>query len=127
MNALDYVRDNRLRLWFIKKRLPARLELKGRNRKEAFVSLMRGVCVRLAPGIEPGGYFILIVGDVTRGNSRTARATRLVRSLFEKEPRLARFCLRASYRDEVPDIRRSRRECRGTKGETILVYQKGKN
>jgi hypothetical protein len=124
MNALDYVRDNRLRLWFIKKRLPARLELKGRNRKEAFVSLMRSVCVRLAPGIEPGGYFILIVGDVTRGNSRTARATRLVRSLFEKEPRLARFCLRASYRDEVPDIRRSRRECRGTKGETILVYQK---
>lgn len=124
MNALDYVRDNRLRLWFIERSLPAGLESKGGNRKDAFVALMRAMCIRLAPGIEPRGYFVLIVGDVTRGNSRTARATRLVRSLFEKDRSLACFVLRASYRDAIPDIRRSRRECRGTKGETILVYQK---
>ena len=124
MNALDYVRDNRLRLWFLGRSLPKGLELTGRNRKAAFIALMREVCRRLAPGIQPGGYFILVVGDVTRGGTRTGRTTRLMRNLFEKEPRLAGFRLRASYRDEVPDIRRSRQECRGTKGETVLIYEK---
>jgi hypothetical protein len=124
MNALDYIRDNRLRLWFIGRCLPEGLELTGRDRKAAFLELMRSVCVRLAPGIKRLGYFILVVGDVTRGNSRTARTSRLMRNLFDKQPELDSFCLRASYHDTVPDIRRSRRECRGTKGETILIYQK---
>jgi len=124
MNELDYVRDNRLRLWFIGRSLPEGLELKSRDRKAAFVALMRAVCVRLAPGIERGGYLILVVGDVTRGQERTARTSRLTRRLFKTEPILGNFCLRASYRDAVPDIRRSRRECRGTKGETVLIYQK---
>jgi Putative RNA methylase family UPF0020 len=124
MNELDYVRDNRLRIWFIERSLPEGLELKSRDRKTAFVALMRAVCVRLGPGIEGGGYFVLVVGDVTRGPERTARTSRLTRRLFETEPSLKDFCLRASYRDAVPDIRRSRRECRGTKGETVLIYQK---
>jgi hypothetical protein len=124
MNELDYVRDNRLRLWFIEKRLPAGLELKGRDRRAAFVALMRTVCSRLAPAINRGGYCVLVVGDVTRGNSRAARTSRLVRDLFEEEPLLKNFSLRAWYHDSIPDIRRSRRECRGTKGETILVYKK---
>jgi hypothetical protein len=124
MNELDYVRDNRLRLWFIEKALPSGLELSGRNRKVAFVELMRTVCVRLAPQIVEGGYFILVVGDVTRGATRFARTSRLVRNLFMRDSGLSGFSLQASYHDTVPDIRRSRRECRGTKGETILVFQK---
>lgn len=127
MNELDYVRDNRLRLWFIGRSIPEGLELTGRDRKSAFIGLMRTVCVRLAPGIEPGGYFILVVGDVTRGNGRVARTSRLMRSLFEREAKLHNFHLRGSYRDAVPDIRRSRRECRGTKGETVLIFQKSQD
>jgi uncharacterized protein with von Willebrand factor type A (vWA) domain len=88
---------------------------------------MRNVCVRLAPGIEPGGYFILVVGDATRGNSPTVRTSRLTRNLFATEPGLRMFRLEASCHDNVPDIRRSRRECRGTKGETILIYRKSSN
>jgi hypothetical protein len=124
MNELDYVRDNRLRLWFIERSLPEGLELTGRDRRSAFIELMRTVCVRLARRIEPGGYFILVVGDATRGNTRTVRTSRLTRNLFEKETGLAAFQLRASYHDTIPDVRRSRRGCRGTKGETVLIYQK---
>ena len=124
MNELDYVRDNRLRLWFIGKSLPQGVELTGKNRKAAFTALIRDVCVRLAPGINLGGYFILIVGNVTRGNVRSSRTSRLVRNLFCREPELSNFRLRAWYHDTVPDIRRCRRECRGTKGETVLVFQK---
>lgn len=124
MNELDYVRDNRLRLWFIGRSLPEGLELAGRNRDQAFTELLRAVCIRLAPGIERGGYFILVVGDVTRGGGRMGRTSELTRKLFDTEAALDVFQLDGTYRDTIPDIRRSRRECRGTKKETVLIYRK---
>lgn len=124
MNELDYIRDNRLRIWFIRRSLPEGLELVGRDRDKAFTELLRGVCIRLAPGIKHGGYFILVVGDATRGGSRAGRTAALTRQLFETEAVLDVFRLDSSYHDTIPDIRRSRRECRGTKAETVLVYRK---
>ena len=124
MNELDYVRDNRLRLWFIERSLPEGLELVGRNREQAFTALLKAVCIRLAPGIEHGGYFILVVGDVTRGGGRKGRTSTLTRRLFETKASLDVFKLDGIYRDTIPDIRRSRRECHGTKAETVLVYRK---
>ncbi len=124
MNELDYVRDNRLRLWFIERSLPEGMELVGRNREQAFTALLRAVSIRLAPGIERGGYFILVVGDATRGGGRKGRTAVLTRKLFDTEAALNAFRLDGTYRDTIPDIRRSRRECRGTKAETVLVYCK---
>jgi len=124
MNELDYVRDNRLRLWFIERSLPEGLELGGRNREQTFTALLKAVCIRLAPGIERGGYFVLVVGDATRGGGRTGRTAALTRKLFETEAALDAFKLDGTYRDTIPDIRRSRRDCRGTKAETVLVYRK---
>lgn len=124
MNELDYIRDNRLRIWFIKRSLPEGLELVGRDRDKAFTELLRGVCIRLAPGIKHGGHFILVVGDATRGGNRTGRTAELTRQLFETEAALDVFRLDSTYHDTIPDIRRSRRECRGTKAETVLVYRK---
>lgn len=124
MNELDYVRDNRLRLWLMERSLPEGLELGSRNREHAFTALLRAVCIQLAPGIERGGYFILVVGDVTRGSGRAGRTSALTRKLFNTEAALNVFKLDGTYRDTIPDIRRSRRECRGTKVETVLVYSK---
>jgi len=124
MNELDYVRDNRLRLWFLERALPEELEMVGRNRDAAFTALMRAVCLRLAPGIKHGGYFILVVGDATRGKGRRGYTALLTRRLFDTEAGLSEFALDAVYRDRIPDIRRSRQECRGTKTETVLVYRK---
>jgi hypothetical protein len=124
MNELDYVRDNRLRLWFLERSLPNRIELVGRDRDVAFTMLMRAVCVRLASGIKHGGYFVLVVGDATRGGGRTGRTATLTQNLFDTEAALDTFSLDGIYYDTIPDIRRSRRECRGTKLETVLVYRK---
>ena len=124
MNELDYVRDNRLRLWFMERSLPEGLELGSRHRDEAFTTLIKQVCIKLAPGIERGGYFILVLGDVTRGNGRKGRTSALTQKLFETEAALNVFKLDGMYRDMIPDIRRSRRECRGTKSETVLVFRK---
>lgn len=124
MNELDYVRDNRLRLWFIDRVLPEGLELVRRNREVAFTALMREMCLRLAPGIERGGYFVLVVGDATRGRGSTGQTATLMQQLFATEGVLDRFKLDEKLFDIIPDIRRSRRECSGTKAETVLVYRK---
>jgi putative RNA methylase family UPF0020 len=124
MNELDYVRDNRLRLWFIDRTLPEGLELVRRDRDMAFSALMRAVCLWFAAGIESGGYFVLVVGDATRGGGRAGRTATLVQKLFEAEAKLVRFSLDDKITDAIPDIRRSRRECHGTKDETILIYRK---
>ena len=124
MNELDYVRDNRLRLWFMGRSLPEGMELGRRNREQAFTSLLGAVCTRLAPGIECGGYFILVVGDASRGGGRRGRTSALTRGLFKTETALECFQLDEVYRDTIPDIRRSRRECCGTKAETVLIYRK---
>ena len=124
MNELDYVRDNRLRLWFIQNSLPTAIELEGRNREASFTALMRSVCGRLAPCIERGGYFTKVVGDATRGGGKAGRTAVLLEDLFNTDPALHSFMLDRVYVDTIPDIRRSRRECRGTKTETVLIYQK---
>jgi hypothetical protein len=124
MNELDYVRDNRLRLWFLERSLPEGMELAARDRDEVFRGLMRVVCSRLAPCIRGGGYFILVVGDATRGAGRRGRTAMLTRTLFQSERALVDFKLEYTYQDVIPDIRRSRRECRGTKTETVLIFRK---
>jgi hypothetical protein len=124
MNELDYVRDNRLRLWFINRSLPKGLELMGRDREGAFRSLIRSVCVRLAPQIKRGGKFVLVVGDATRGNGRKGRTGAITRKLFQNDDAFKEFTLVKTYHDRIPDVRRSRRECSGTKVETVLIYRK---
>lgn len=122
MNELDYVRDNRLRLWFIERSLPAGLELGTLNKKEAFKALLSIVCCRLAPMIRPKGVFALVLGDATRGGQSINTAT-IAKQIFSRNDELNKFELIAEYRDKIPDVRRSRRECKGTKAETILVYR----
>lgn len=124
MNELDYVRDNRLRLWFINRWLPQGLELKRRDREIEYKVLMASVCSRLASSIKPDGHFILVVGDATRGSGRPGRTDLITREVFDSEPALQPFILEGVYQDNIPNIRRSRRECAGTKSETVLVYKK---
>jgi hypothetical protein len=123
MNELDYLRDNRLRLWFVNRSLPTGLEQLAGNREAAFTSLIRTVFARLEPSLERGGHIILVVGDVTRGGRATPTAE-LTRTIFQTEASLKHLRLVALCNDTIPDIRRSRRECRGTKAETVLVYGK---
>lgn len=127
MNQLDYVRDNRLRLWFISRHLPTGLDLSRRGRDTAFTDLMRSVCGRLAPGIRPGGAFVLVLGDATRKGGPRGRPAFLMKRLFLDEPSLRSFRFERAYRDRIPDIRRSRREFRGTKTETVLIYRKSRD
>ena len=126
MNELDYVRDNRLRLWFLQRSLPDGAQIPGRYSERDFTELMRNVCTRLAPCIEKRGYFVLVLGGSMHESTKKKSPASLTRSLFDTEAKLRSFELTTSYVDAIPDIRRSRKECRSTKLETILVYRKAR-
>lgn len=125
MNELDYVRDNRLRLWFLSRELPDARDLPKRDREAAFRKLLAGTMTRLAPLVVPGGIMALVVGDASRG-SRVVDAADIVRDVFCTDDALRQFALTSVIHDRIPDIRRSRRDLRGTKRETILVFAKSK-
>ena len=125
MNALDYVRDNRLRLWFLARELPTIDDIGRRDRESQFRNLLRDTFSRLLGSLVPGGSVILVVGDTSRGNSRID-AAQSVRDLFA-EPAFRSFVARGEIWDKIPDIRRSRRDLSGTKRETILCYSVAKS
>jgi hypothetical protein len=123
MNELDYVRDNRLRLWFIDRKLPDIRDVPRGNRKAEFSALMRDVFLRLLQFVRPGGHIVLILGESTRGTTvfDTANAAHRVITQESRHPSLTLIDL---VHDHIPDIRRSRRGMRGTKLETILTYRR---
>lgn len=123
MNELDYVRDNRLRLWLLTRRALRSGDIPRRDRVNAFQSLMHNTLSRLAARMTGNGVFVLVVGETSRGSAVIDSAT-VVNDLFTSVPSLRQFRRIEMIRDRIPDIRRSRRDLRGTKTETILVYRK---
>jgi hypothetical protein len=123
MNELDYVRDNRLRLWFIGRNLPDHIELRQGDRTAEFRRLLVHTCCRLSNMIRLGGFIALVLGETSRGGTPVSTAA-LAKGVFNECKELAPFSLEKVYEDQIPDIRRSRRECRGTKTETILIYRR---
>ena len=125
MNELDYVRDNRLRLWVIHRGLPKIHDPKLKNKEENFEMLMRKTCKRFSNNIIEGGYFALVIGDSRRGNPQR-KTDAIIKSIFDTDTSLSAFRLKKIFVDNIPDIRRSRRDNQGTKTETILVYRREK-
>lgn len=120
MNALDYVRDNRLRLWFLdgpyeETQKRALTSLSGFNRA------LKALARKLEKKIRLGGVCIFIVGEkkIRKGSGFPSEA--LTSILAEHAPTL-KLCHIVS--DVIPDIRRSRRRLAGVKKEHILVFRK---
>ena len=120
--ALDYARDNRLRLWFLGisdwKSLDQSLTASDR----VYVPQMRCCLSELHRVLKVGGYCVLVVGDVERNG--TKKNTARILSELALEASDGRLETELVYTDEIPDIRRSRRQTRTTKYERILVLRK---
>jgi len=121
MNALDYGRDNRLRLWFAGVRSHRKLDEALPTDEKALTVLMEVTARRLGTYLKPKGKAILIVGEVRKSRS-VVRTDEIVRSVFENK--IGGWRLLDQITDSVPDIRRSRRSYRGTKKEWVLVFVK---
>jgi hypothetical protein len=123
MNALDYGRDNRLRLWFVGVRSHRKLDDALPSDKEAFTELMQVTARKLRTHVQSHGKAVLVVGEVRRSRERL-RTDQIVRSVFEDS--VGGWRLIDEFADKVPDVRRSRRSYRGTKKEWIMVFRKTK-
>ncbi len=122
--ALDYARDNRLRLWFLGcedwKQLDATLTASAKVYLEQMT-----VCLReMDRVLKPGKYCVLVLGDVDREGKTRRTAEILADRAVEVSER--RFSVVTIYDDRIPDDRRSRRRTKTTKFERILVLQKEK-
>jgi DNA methylase len=122
MNALDYVRDNRLRMWFLDRRTvdysPEPTEKQDQS------DAITAAFARNALGyLRTGGYCVLIVGEtVLRKRITSHPAERILTKLVVEYPTLG---VEHVIQDEIPDVRRSRRTGSATKRELILVLKKG--
>ena len=121
MNTLDYVRDNRLRLWFITPEVNKQGDNPVIREKKAFKEAIAVLGQKVDTHLKKGGFCILIVGE-RLGGSKNAELSRVICQIMaEKAPHLT---LLSIIKDNIPDIRRARRNCMGTKTENILVYRK---
>lgn len=120
MNALDYRRDNRLRLWILDRNTrnyASEPTDKAKGLEEMVSSLVR----HSLSALRPGGVVILVVGEtVIRKRTKTHPSRSYIDALLST----GNFALVDAIRDKIPDIRRSRKDGAATKAEHILVFKK---
>ena len=123
MRQLDYGRDNRLRLWFLGLEDWKTLDKTISPSESNFIDLFR-FCLRIWKEVLiPKGLCILVVGDTL---SKTYKMTipKVIIHIAIKE--VGGYSLICDYSDDIPEIRRVRKECSGNKQETIIVLRKKK-
>ncbi|HEC35666.1 MAG TPA: hypothetical protein ENI39_03930 [Anaerolineae bacterium] len=120
--ALDYARDNRLRLWFLGcedwKTLDATLTASDK----VYIPQMRICLQEMHRVLSNGHHCILVLGDVER-DGKTRRTAEILADLAV-EATGGGFELEMIYDDHIPDERRSRRYTQTTKFERILIMRK---
>jgi SAM-dependent methyltransferase len=121
MNALDYGRDNRLRLWFVDPSLANRVDDDMTRRRQAFIGAVTSLAAKVERGLRPKGYCVFIVGEEFKRSFDAHPSEVVFRIVREQAPSLR---LKSVLADVIPDVRRTRRECKGVKTEHVLVFQR---
>lgn len=120
--ALDYARDNRLRLWFLGCEDWKSLDASLTANKKVYLPQMAECLREMNRVLKYGGYCVLVLGDVER-DGKTRRTAEILADLATKVTE-DDFAVETIYDDRIPDERRSRRQTKTTKFERILVMRK---
>jgi SAM-dependent methyltransferase len=120
--ALDYARDNRLRLWFLGCEDWKVLDSSLTANSKVYLPQMSTCLKEMCRVLKPEGRCILVLGDVDR-DGQTRRTAEILADLANQVTQ-DRFAVETIYDDRIPDERRSRRRTRTTKFERILVMRK---
>lgn len=121
MNALDYSRDNRLRLWFINPSLADKVNSDVTQRRQAFISAIISLAAKVEQGLRRQGHCVFVVGEEFKRSFDAHPSETVVEIMGIHAPSIR---LKKVLADQIPDVRRTRRECKGVKTEHILVFQK---
>lgn len=119
MDALDYARDNRLRLWFlgVDNYKKYSLQLGSTNN---FSDLMTDFLNGAYRWLREDGHIVCVVGEVNRKKTSIDIARMIADLATEK---VGGFKLESIFTDEIPDIRRSRKGSY-VKTESIVTLRK---
>lgn len=120
--ALDYARDNRLRLWFLGCEDWKTLDAELTASKKVYIPQMSRCLTEMHRVLKPAGYCVLVLGDVER-NGKLKRTAEILADLALEVTQQG-FDIDTIYDDRIPDERRSRRKTKTTKFERILVMRK---
>jgi hypothetical protein len=120
--ALDYARDNRLRLWFLGYKDWKEIDESLTASKNVYTPQMSTCLKEMCRVLKSGKHCVLVLGDVER-NGETRRTAELLANLATDVTQ-GGFVVETIYDDRIPDKRRSRRRARAIKFERILVMYK---
>lgn len=120
--ALDYARDNRLRLWFLGHKDWKEIDESLTASRNVYISQMSTCLKEMCRVLKSGKRCVLVLGDVER-NGKTRRTAELLADLAT-DVLQSGFVVETIYDDRIPDKRRSRRQAQAIKFERILVMCK---
>lgn len=120
MNALSYIRDNRLRLWLLGCTDESTLNKGSPMNLDKFGKLMYDCLFMIRKVLRPGKRCIFVTGEVRRSKYAvdTAKVT------LDAATRIGDFYCEAVIEDNVPRNRRIRKKGLCTKREWIVVLRK---
>lgn len=121
MNALNYGRDNRLRLWFCNQQDAKEIDKTQPHQKQRFKDLMITFASKVSESLVERGYCILIIGDKSTKVKGRPLSEEVCDVFQHHAPSLH---LVDVVDNEIPDIRRARRDCQGVRNEKFLVFEK---
>ena len=120
--ALDYARDNRLRLWFLGCEDWKELDNSLTANSKVYLPQMAQCLKEMHRVLKPNKHCVLVLGDVER-DGKTKRTAEVLAELANEATNNG-FEIETIYDDFIPDERRSRRKTKTTKFERILVMCK---
>jgi hypothetical protein len=121
MNALDYERDNRLRLWILDEGFGGQADADANSSPSAFQRQMSALARLNEQRLKASGHCVLVVGETVSRNGTVHPAQSVLELFREHAPSLE---LRKIIVDTIPDVRRARRDCRGVKQEQVIIFRK---
>lgn len=120
--ALDYARDNRLRLWFLGCEDWKELDASLTANNKVYLPQMSICLQEMFRVLKPSSHCILVLGDVERDDK--PRLTAEILADLAVKVTKGQFGVETILDDRIPDERRSRRRTGTTKFERILVMRK---
>lgn len=120
--ALDYARDNRLRLWFLGVEDWRDLDRRLTASERTYIPQMRRCLHEMHRVLRPGRHCVLVLGDVERDGRKRETAEIISREAYDVTS--GGLQTEQIVADAIPDERRSRRGTATTKQEKILVLRK---
>lgn len=120
MNALDYARDNRLRLWLLGENDYKKYDNKSPRNLKDFKNMMENVMKNLYPALKLNSCCIFVLGDINRSKKSINTAS----AILDIANDMGVFKCEGFVQDKVPTFRRARKEGACTKNEWIVVLRK---